>query len=49
MAIDEPTRRLVRARAETRHHAEHIVARQHGGPDDDANLALACQHWKSQT
>ncbi len=47
MAIDEPTRRHVRARAddryeycrfpqayaETRHHVEHIVARQHGaGP-----------------
>jgi hypothetical protein len=58
MAIDEPTRRLVRTRAddrceyclfpqayaETRHHVEHIVARQHGGGDEDVNLALACQH-----
>jgi len=25
-----------------RFHIEHIVARQHGGNDDDANLALAC-------
>ena len=24
------------------HHVEHIVARQHGGSDDWANLALAC-------
>jgi len=24
------------------HHIEHIVARQHGGTDDVANLALAC-------
>jgi hypothetical protein len=24
------------------HHVEHIVARQHRGPDDLANLALAC-------
>ncbi len=24
------------------HHIEHIVARQHGGSDDDDNLALAC-------
>ena len=23
-------------------HVEHIVARQHGGPDEPANLALAC-------
>lgn len=23
-------------------HIEHIVARQHGGSDDEANLALAC-------
>src|SRR5262245_24039092 len=23
-------------------HVEHIVARQHGGGDDDTNLALAC-------
>ena len=24
------------------HHVEHIIARQHGGPDDPSNLALAC-------
>jgi hypothetical protein len=24
------------------HHIEHIVAKQHGGPDDVGNLALAC-------
>jgi 5-methylcytosine-specific restriction endonuclease McrA len=24
------------------HHVEHIVAKQHGGPDDVSNLALAC-------
>lgn len=25
-------------------HIEHIIARQHGGPDDVSNLALACHH-----
>jgi hypothetical protein len=25
-------------------HPEHIVARQHGGPDDESKLALACHH-----
>jgi 5-methylcytosine-specific restriction endonuclease McrA len=25
-------------------HVEHIVARQHGGRDAEANLALACHH-----
>jgi hypothetical protein len=25
-------------------HIEHIIARQHGGLDDEANLALACYH-----
>ncbi|HRA86520.1 MAG TPA: HNH endonuclease [Planctomycetaceae bacterium] len=25
-------------------HVEHIIARQHGGTDDDSNLCLAC-HW----
>ena len=25
-------------------HVEHIVARQHGGSDDNENLALACYH-----
>ena len=24
------------------HHVEHITAKQHGGPDDPENLALAC-------
>jgi 5-methylcytosine-specific restriction endonuclease McrA len=24
------------------HHIEHVVAKQHGGADDDDNLALAC-------
>ena len=24
------------------YHVEHIVARQHGGSDDNENLALAC-------
>ncbi len=26
------------------YHIEHIVARQHGGPDDVGNLCLACNH-----
>jgi 5-methylcytosine-specific restriction endonuclease McrA len=26
------------------YHVEHIVARQHGGSDDNENLALACYH-----
>lgn len=25
-------------------HVEHVIARQHGGPDDSDNLCLAC-HW----
>jgi len=25
-------------------HVEHIIAKQHGGIDDDSNLCLAC-HW----
>ena len=25
-------------------HVEHIIAKQHGGTDDDSNLCLAC-HW----
>ena len=25
-------------------HVEHIIARQHGGPDSDDNLCLSC-HW----
>ena len=30
------------AEPDARFHIEHIVARQHGGADDEANLALAC-------
>lgn len=26
------------------YHAEHIIAKQHGGPDDRENLAFACNH-----
>jgi hypothetical protein len=26
-------------------HIEHIIPRQHGGTDDNSNLALACHHW----
>ncbi len=33
--------------AETTHHVEHIVARQHLGSDDPSNLALACIHCNS--
>ena len=25
-------------------HVEHVTAKQHGGPDDAGNLALACHH-----
>ncbi len=31
-----------------RFHIEHIVARQHGGADDSANLALACPECNYQ-
>jgi len=30
------------AEPDARFHIEHIVARQHGGTDDETNLALAC-------
>lgn len=33
--------------AEARHHVEHIQAKQHGGADDQSNLALACIHCNS--
>ena len=33
--------------AETTHHIEHIVAKQHLGSDDLSNLALACIHCNS--
>jgi predicted restriction endonuclease len=26
-------------------HIDHIIAQQHGGTDDPANLALSCYHW----
>ena len=29
------------------YHVEHIIARQHGGPDDVDNLCLACHHCNS--
>lgn len=29
------------------YHIEHIVARQHGGGDEELNLALACYHCNS--
>jgi len=31
-----------------RFHLEHIIARQHGGTNDDANLALACPECNFQ-
>ena len=31
---------------ELRHPIEHIIAKQHGGADDDENLALACHRCK---
>jgi hypothetical protein len=33
--------------AETTHHIEHILAKQHLGSDDSSNLALACIHCNS--
>jgi 5-methylcytosine-specific restriction endonuclease McrA len=33
--------------AETTHHIEHIIARQHLGSDDPSNLCLACIHCNS--
>ncbi len=34
--------RLPEAAVEAPFHVEHIIARQHGGSDDEDNLALAC-------
>ena len=34
--------KLRQEHCELRHHIEHIIAKQHGGSDDDENLALAC-------
>ena len=31
----------------TRFHVEHIIAKQHGGNDDQVNLALACDRCNS--
>jgi hypothetical protein len=53
--MDAALSNLVRQRARNRclhqdhdewstFHVEHIVAKQHGGTDDESNLALACQH-----
>jgi 5-methylcytosine-specific restriction endonuclease McrA len=39
--------RFPQEHAETRHHVEHIRARQHQGSDDPENLALACIHCNS--
>jgi len=40
--------RLPQHASALRFHIEHIVARQHGGPDDAANLALACPECNFQ-
>lgn len=34
--------KLRQEHCELRHHIEHIIAKQHGGSDDEDNLALAC-------
>ncbi len=34
--------RLHQEYSELKHHVEHIIPRQHAGPDDPENLALAC-------
>jgi hypothetical protein len=39
--------RFPQEHAETRHHVEHIRARQHLGGDESDNLALACIHCNS--
>jgi hypothetical protein len=57
--MDEALRRFIRERASHRceycrlpqdaepFFAYHIVARQHGGAADGANLALACYHYNA--
>jgi DNA-directed RNA polymerase subunit RPC12/RpoP len=40
--------RLPESASALRFHIEHIVARQHGGTDDMANLALACPECNYQ-
>jgi len=39
---------LPQVRSALRFHIEHIMARQHGGGDDRANLALACPECNYQ-
>lgn len=39
--------RFPQEHAETRHHVEHIRAKQHHGDDSPENLALACIHCNS--
>jgi hypothetical protein len=39
--------RLPQALSKLPHHVDHIKARQHGGPDVPANLALACFYCNS--
>jgi hypothetical protein len=38
---------LRQAQSRLKHHVEHIIAKQHGGQDDPANLALACHRCNS--
>jgi hypothetical protein len=40
--------RLPQRASALRFHVEHIIARQHGGADDTANLALACPECNFQ-
>lgn len=40
--------RLPQSASALRFHIEHIIARQHGGTDDPANLALACPECNYQ-
>jgi hypothetical protein len=40
--------RLPQHASALRFHVEHIIARQHGGADDAANLALACPECNFQ-
>lgn len=40
--------RLRQVHSELKHHIEHIIARQHGGSDDESNLALACHRCNSR-
>jgi hypothetical protein len=40
--------RLSQNTSALRFHIEHVIDRQHGGTDDDANLALACPECNFQ-